>query len=82
MRTRCFAIAIGVGLAASATAQVSEGNLGAAGGIVASMKASQPGGHLGPRGPMVASLTYDGVRRQGARGQDYETPFDVYDIYI
>ncbi len=81
MRTRCFAIAIGGGLAASATAQVSDSNLGAAGGIVASMKASQPGGHVGPRGPIVASLTYDGVSMQGAACQDFETPFDVYDVY-
>ncbi len=81
MNTRCLSIAIGAGLAASATAQMSDSHLGAAGGIVASMKASQPGGHLGPRGPIVASLTYDGVSRQGVAGQDFETPFDVYDVY-
>ncbi len=34
-----------------------------------------------PEGPLVAALPYDGSSEWGSRAQDYETAFDVYDIF-
>ena len=82
MRTRCIGIAIGAGLAVSATAQTSSGRLGAAGGLVTTMRADEAGGVGGIRGPVVASLTYDGVNNYGFKGQDFESVFDLYDVYV
>ncbi len=66
----------------TASAQVMNPNLGAAGNIVPSMQASEPGGHGGVRLPVIASLTYDGTSSWGFAGQDFESVFDIYDISV
>ncbi len=37
---------------------------------------------LFPQGELIAGLPYDGSSRAAGRAQDYETPFDVYDIFM